>query len=87
MALIAELYAPHVAMLPIGDAFTMSPRDAARACRMIRPRVVFPMHYGTFPELTGTVDAFRDALRSVPGIEVIAPKPGETVTLSAAKLI
>ncbi len=44
------------------------------------------MHYGTFPELTGTVDAFREAARGVAGLEVIAPRPGETVVLSAAKL-
>ena len=87
MALIAEIYEPAVAMLPIGDCFTMSPREAARACRLIRPRVVFPMHYGTFPELTGTVGAFRDALRGLPNVEVVAPKPGETVVLSAARLL
>lgn len=86
MALIAEMYEPSVAMLPIGDCFTMSPREAARACRLLRPRVVFPMHYGTFPELTGTPDAFREAVRSVPGLEVFAPRPGETVVLSASKL-
>jgi L-ascorbate metabolism protein UlaG (beta-lactamase superfamily) len=86
MRLIAEMHEPQVAMLPIGDVFTMSPRAAGRACRLIRPRVVFPMHYGTFPELTGTVEAFREELRSVPGLELMAPKPGETVVLSAANL-
>jgi len=86
MALIADLHEPRVAMLPIGDRYTMSPRAAARACRLLRPRVVFPMHYGTFPELTGTVEAFRKELLSVPGVELIAPRPGETVTLGAARL-
>lgn len=86
MALIAELHEPRVAMLPIGDRYTMSPKAAARACRLLRPRVVFPMHYGTWPSLTGTVEAFREEMRAVPGVEIIAPKPGETVTLAAARL-
>ena len=56
MALIRELYAPRLAMLPIGDLFTMSPREAAAACRLLRPEQVIPMHFGTFPPLTGRPD-------------------------------
>ena len=53
MALIHVLYEPDLAMLPIGDLFTMSPLEAARACRMLKCRRVIPMHFGTFPPLTG----------------------------------
>ena len=48
MALIRELYAPQLAMLPIGDLFTMSPKEAAAACKLLRPERVIPMHFGTF---------------------------------------
>ncbi len=54
MALIQELYEPQLAMLPIGDLFTMSPREAALACKMLKVETVIPMHFGTFPALTGT---------------------------------
>jgi L-ascorbate metabolism protein UlaG (beta-lactamase superfamily) len=54
MALIAELYEPAVAVLPLGDLFTMSPREAAVACRLLKVQAVIPYHYGTFPLLTGT---------------------------------
>lgn len=53
MALIAELYKPDLAFLPIGDLFTMSPREAAVACRLLKAPTVIPMHFGTFPPLTG----------------------------------
>jgi L-ascorbate metabolism protein UlaG (beta-lactamase superfamily) len=56
----------------------MSPGEAALACRMLRPRWVIPMHYGTFPVLTGTPEELRDLIKGE-GIEVIALKPGETV--------
>ncbi len=54
MAILAELHAPQLAFLPIGDLFTMSPRGAAIACRLLGCKEVIPMHYGTFPPLTGT---------------------------------
>src|SRR5207244_79154 len=57
MALIGELYRPDVALLPIGDHFTMSPREAAVAARLLQPRVIVPAHFGTFPLLTGTPEA------------------------------
>lgn len=78
MALIRELYAPDVACLPIGDLFTMSPREAAHAARLIGARVVIPMHYGTFPPLTGTPGQLREYLGGAGGIEVVALKPGES---------
>ena len=54
MRLIGELYRPAIAFLPIGDRFTMGPAQAAKACELLGVRQVVPMHYGTFPALTGT---------------------------------
>jgi L-ascorbate metabolism protein UlaG (beta-lactamase superfamily) len=79
MELIRELYHPEVALLPIGSHYVMSPKEAALACRMLRPKLVIPMHYGTFPVLTGTPGELRELLRDQPGIQVLALKPGETV--------
>jgi L-ascorbate metabolism protein UlaG (beta-lactamase superfamily) len=53
MALIAELYRPGLAFLPIGDLFTMNPKEAAVACRLLQVKKIVPMHYGTFPPLVG----------------------------------
>ena len=53
MRLIADLYAPQIACLPIGDLFTMGPEQAAFACDMLRVKQVLPVHWGTFPALTG----------------------------------
>jgi L-ascorbate metabolism protein UlaG (beta-lactamase superfamily) len=54
MALIEQLYKPDLAFLPIGDFYTMGPREAALACRLLNVNKVIPMHFGTFPALTGT---------------------------------
>lgn len=81
MEIIHELYRPEIAMLPIGDHFTMSPRDAAFACTMLKPKVVIPMHFGTFPLLTGTPMELQKKLETV-GVELLAMKPGETLTSS-----
>lgn len=80
MALIGELYAPDVALLPIGDLFTMSPREAAVAARMLKPKFIVPSHYGTFPPLTGTPEMLVEELKKQ-GVrsEVVALKPGETL--------
>ena len=77
MKLIGELYKPDLACLPIGDLFTMGPREAAFATRLLGVKHVVPMHYATFPMLTGTADAFRDETRGIPGLEIHALKPGE----------
>ena len=77
MKLFGERYKPDVAMLPIGDNFTMGPEDAAEAANLWGVKSVIPMHYGTFPVLTGTVEAFRKALN--PQITLLAPAPGDTV--------
>jgi len=77
MAIIHELYAPDVAMLPIGDHYTMGPREAAHACKLLKAKVVIPMHFGTFPVLVGRPG---DLKKLVPGVEVVEMKPGETLS-------
>ena len=54
MKIIRDLYKPQVALLPIGGLYTMDPREAAYACKLLRPGLVVGMHYGTFPILAGT---------------------------------
>ena len=78
MSLIGRIYSPDVAVLPIGDHYTMGPQEAAVALELLGvPRCV-PSHYGTFPLLTGTPDELR---RLAPEVEVLAPEPGETIEL------
>ncbi len=81
MQLIAELYHPEVVMLPIGDHFTMGPREAAYACKLLQPKAVIPMHFGTFPLLKGTPDEFHQELEKagLGHIEVITMRPGQTI--------
>jgi L-ascorbate metabolism protein UlaG (beta-lactamase superfamily) len=79
MKLIGELYKPELAMLPIGDRFTMGPREAAYAVRLLGVKHVIPMHYATFPFLTGTVEAFRHEARDIAGLEIHAIQPGESL--------
>lgn len=79
MELIRELYRPELAMLPIGSHYVMNPAEAALACRLLRPRWVIPMHYGTFPVLTGTPEELKEHLKGEPDIQVIVLKPGESV--------
>ena len=77
MRLIRELYHPEVAFLPIGDRFTMGPRGAALACDLLGVKQVVPMHYGTYPALTGTPKELRKYVLA--GIDVLECRPGETV--------
>ncbi len=77
MKLIGELYKPDIAFLPIGDRFTMGPDTAAMAARWLGVRQVVPMHWGTFPLLTGTPEALTQHLAGS-GIEVLALEPGQT---------
>ena len=77
MKLIAELYRPDIAFLPIGDRFTMGPDTAALAARWLGVKQVVPMHWGTFPLLTGTPEMLKSHLAGS-GIEVLDLQPGET---------
>jgi L-ascorbate metabolism protein UlaG (beta-lactamase superfamily) len=78
MQLIGRIYEPDVAVLPIGDHFTMGPREAAVALELLSVKRCVPCHYGTFPLLTGTPDELR---KLAPGVEVITPEPGQTIEL------
>ena len=79
MRLIRELYAPEIAFLPIGDHYTMGPEAAGRACELLGVRQVVPMHYGTFPALTGTPEALKKHVEPM-GVDVLVLKPGETAS-------
>ncbi|HYB96357.1 MAG TPA: metal-dependent hydrolase [Vicinamibacterales bacterium] len=79
MKLIGELYKPDIAFLPIGDRLTMGPEMAALAAKWLGVRQVVPMHYGTFPLLTGTPEQLVQHLAGS-GIEVLILKPGETAS-------
>ena len=80
MKIVADLYAPELVMMPIGDLYTMSPKEAAYACRLLNPRWVIPIHYGTFPALTGKPEQLRELTKDLKGLEVVALKPGETLS-------
>jgi len=79
MRLIGEMYRPTLAFLPIGDLYTMGPAQAAKACELLGVTQVVPMHYGTFPALTGTPARLRELVASR-GVEVLELKPGESTT-------
>jgi L-ascorbate metabolism protein UlaG (beta-lactamase superfamily) len=82
MRLIGELFRPEVAILPIGGHFTMDPRTAAKATELIGPRIVVPIHYGTFPVLAGSPAALRAELQKLGlgSVAVLSPEPGERVS-------
>jgi L-ascorbate metabolism protein UlaG (beta-lactamase superfamily) len=82
MRLIRDLYAPDLAILPIGGHYTMGPREAALAVELLGVGEVLPIHHGTFPILAGTPDQLRSELaaRSLGKVRVYAPQPGETIT-------
>jgi L-ascorbate metabolism protein UlaG (beta-lactamase superfamily) len=75
MQLIGRIYEPDLAILPIGDHFTMGPREAAVALELLGVTRCLPSHYGTFPILTGT----PEQLRELTDVELLTPEPGETV--------
>jgi L-ascorbate metabolism protein UlaG (beta-lactamase superfamily) len=81
LSLIGRIYQPHVAVIPIGDHFTMGPREAAVALELLGVVRCVPCHYGTFPLLTGTPDKLRELAPT--GVEILSPDPGETLTLTA----
>jgi L-ascorbate metabolism protein UlaG (beta-lactamase superfamily) len=82
MRLIGELFAPELAIVPIGGHYTMGPREAALAVELLGVAHVLPIHYGTFPILIGTPDELRRELagRGLDRVEVHAPQPGGSVS-------
>ena len=79
MALIRRLHAPDVAVLPIGNMYTMDPVEAGLAAELLGVRKIVPGHWGTFPALIGTPDELRQHVPA--GVEVVAPEPGVAVAL------
>jgi L-ascorbate metabolism protein UlaG (beta-lactamase superfamily) len=81
MLIMGDLYQPDLAILPIGDYFTMDPRQAAYALKLIRARYAIGQHWGTFPILTGTPEALTEACKEFNvDTQVIPLKPGESVS-------
>jgi len=78
MQLIGRIYRPDVAILPIGDHYTMGPREAAVALELLGVTRCIPCHWGTFPLLTGTPSALREL---APGVDIIDVEPGRTIEL------
>lgn len=81
MAIIGDLYKPDVAILPIGDFYTMGPREAAYAMKLLRAPAIIPIHFATFPALSGTPAALRGALSEfgMESVEVIEMQPGQKI--------
>jgi L-ascorbate metabolism protein UlaG (beta-lactamase superfamily) len=78
MRIIRELYAPEIGLLPIGDHYTMGPRAAVLAAKYLGVNTVIPIHYGTFPQLTGTPEELEGYLEGT-GVMVLKPAPGEAL--------
>jgi L-ascorbate metabolism protein UlaG (beta-lactamase superfamily) len=77
MALISELGDFDVAFLPIGDLFTMGPKRAAKAVDLLGVKTVVPMHFGTFPPLTGRPSELQSLVDAT--VRVLDIKVGDTV--------
>jgi L-ascorbate metabolism protein UlaG (beta-lactamase superfamily) len=80
MEIIGRLYRPDVALLPIGSHFTMGPKEAAEAIRLLGVRRVIPIHYGTFPLLWGTPEALQTEVNDIADLKLFPLKPGEGVS-------
>lgn len=81
MKLIHDLYHPDVAILPIGDKYTMGPTEAMMAAEFVGAPLVIPMHYNTFPVLNQDVGAFKAAIERVTDMKVAVLNPGEEITV------
>ncbi|MCW4027992.1 MAG: metal-dependent hydrolase [Candidatus Bathyarchaeota archaeon] len=78
MRLIADLYAPQLAIVPVGGKYNMGVREAAYAAHLGRPRVFIPMHYGAFPDQEADLERLRELVRALaPATELVILKPGE----------
>jgi len=82
MKLIGELYKPKLALLPIGSHFTMGPKEAAKAVELIKPKVVIPMHYNTFPVIRQDPHEFEGLVKEVaPEVRVIIAEVGKWIEI------
>ena len=75
---IKDVYQPHIALLPIGDRYTMGLKEASIAAEWIEPEILIPMHYNTFPEIEQDPQKFKDLVESSTRTEVVVLKPGES---------
>jgi len=82
MQFIGELYAPKVALLPIGGHYTMDIEQAVLAVKMLKPTVVIPMHYNTFPPIKADPNEFKERVEKEGLAEVRVMEPGESVTFN-----
>ena len=80
MELIGKFHSPELAFLPIGDHFTMNAREAAHAAKLLGVKRVVPIHWGTFPLLTGTPAQLHEHLTGT-GIECVELKPGQSLSV------
>ena len=78
MKLIGEQFKPDIALLPIGDRFTMNPSEAAQAAAWTKCKLAIPIHYNTFDLLTGTYDEFAAACEKL-GVESKELTPGQSI--------
>jgi L-ascorbate metabolism protein UlaG (beta-lactamase superfamily) len=81
MQLIGELYEPELALLPIGDKFTMGIKEATKAVELIQPKIVVPMHYNTFDVIIQDPLKFKQAVESKTNTKVIIMQPGQSIEL------
>ena len=79
MSLISDIYKPDLCMIPIGDHFTMGVEEAVYATKLIKARTYIPIHYGTFPVLTGDPDDFKERVESHGNSKVIIMNPGDEI--------
>ena len=77
LELYHKLYQPDVALVPIGDHYTMGPKEAAWAVEMVKPKIAIPIHYGTFPPLAGDPNDFKQFVADRCDTEVLIADPGE----------
>ncbi len=79
MSLIGELYMPDLALIPIGGYYTMGAKEAVEAVKLLKPKVVIPMHYKTFPVLAQSAEEFvRNVKEKTPKVKVVVLNPGES---------
>ncbi|MGD8388404.1 MAG: metal-dependent hydrolase [Desulfobacteraceae bacterium] len=81
MKLIGQLYQPDIVFVPIGDRYTMGPKEAAMAVEWVGAQTVFPMHWGTFPFLVQSTDGFEEEVRARCEARVVPLKPSESKVL------
>lgn len=77
LELYGQMYVPHIALVPMGDHYTMGPQEAAYATELIGPDVAIPIHYGTFPPLTGNPEEYKGFVEDITETEVWIPEAGE----------